>query len=102
MAYATKGTGGREGGKSKMAEYGGKPGWKNYMGLASQRWVSTETGADTHTQKLDTPVPTSGYFSYKALTPPPQGTQGNWKQDKSLHGFPSILSLLCAMGQSPI
>lgn len=56
----------------------------------------------THTQELDTPVPTTGYCSYKALTPPPLGTQGNWKQDKSLHRFPSIVCLLCAMGQSPI
>lgn len=90
MAYATKWTRGRENQKGRVWRKTRK---EEFHGIAGPEmsiyWYST------YTQKLDTPAPTTGCFSYKAPTPPSLCTQGNWNQDNSLHHFPSISTLCC-------
>lgn len=94
MAYATKWTGegenqnGRVWRKTRLEELHGigKPEMSIYQNRCTH----------THTQELDTPVPTTGYHSYKALTPPPLGTQGNWKRNKSFY----FMSTLCYGSES--
>lgn len=62
----------------------GEPKWQsmeeNQDGRITWDWQTRDEyqlkRVHTHTQKSDTPVPTTGYPSYKALTPPPLGTQG--------------------------
>lgn len=82
-------TGGRENQKGRVWR---KTRMEEFHGV-SRPEMSIYWNRCTHTQKFDTPVPNTGCFSYKAPTPSPR-TQGNWKQDKSLHRFPSV-STLC-------
>lgn len=91
MAYATKWTGRRGTQKDRVWRKTRK---EEFDGIGTPE-MSSYWNRCTHTQELDTPEPTTGCFSYKAPTPPPPlCTQGSWKQDKSLHRFPSI-STLC-------